>query len=253
MTEQMPYGPPPGFQTTPKTPGGSNWTNTWRTARTAGWRGVVVLVLLALLCIALGTGIGTAAGQSKGTKEAAAARSQRDQAVAAANRDRDAAVAKANQDRLTAVATAKAETDKVLAAEEPAKAAARKAELDYTTRSTALTGGETALKDQQAQLTQREAAVKQREDAVGAAEQGLRATAFAGDGLFIVGHDIQAGTYQSPGPATPGGDCYYSRLSSTNTADIIANNGTSGPNIVTVSPGDVALSVSGCQDFKKIG
>src|ERR1700685_3007611 len=53
------------------------------------------------------------------------------------------------------------------------------------------------------------------------------------DGTFIVNTDIQPGTYKSSG----GDNCYYARLSGFGgtTADIIANEDTSAPAIVTIA------------------
>jgi hypothetical protein len=162
--------------------------------------------------------------------------------VAAAQRQRDVAVAAADK-----------KAGEAVAGEQPVKAAAAKAQSAYTTKLNSLNGLSAQLGQREASVTQRENAVQQRENAVTAAEHGLQATAFAGNGLYLVGRDIQPGTYQTPGVADGAGECYYARLSSTNTSDIIDNNGTTGPNVVTVSPGDVALEVDGCQDFKQIG
>jgi hypothetical protein len=65
-----------------------------------------------------------------------------------------------------------------------------------------------------------------------------------GDGDFIVGTDIQPGSYRSNGP----GGCYYARLSgfSHELPDIIANDNAQGPAVVTVAPGDKGFESSGC-------
>lgn len=77
-----------------------------------------------------------------------------------------------------------------------------------------------------------------------------------GDGTFVVGSDIVAGTYKSAGPSDDGsGSCYWARLKNT-TGDldtIIANNISNGPDTVTISRSDGAFKTSGCQTWHKIG
>jgi hypothetical protein len=69
------------------------------------------------------------------------------------------------------------------------------------------------------------------------------------DGMFIVGTDITPGTYRDTG----GDTCYYARLSGFGgtTADILANNLTSAPSIVTISASDKGFQTKGCGTWKK--
>jgi hypothetical protein len=122
--------------------------------------------------------------------------------------------------------------------------AEQKAQSDYATKLA-------AVKDRENQVKGREDAVSKREAAVQKAEQGLQATAFDGDGLYLVGRDVQPGVYSTT--ASDSGNCYIARLSSTNTNDIIDNQNTSGPTTVTIEPTDRAIQVDGCNPFKKIG
>lgn len=62
------------------------------------------------------------------------------------------------------------------------------------------------------------------------------------DGLYEVGTDIRPGTYKTDGHK----DCYYARLSSFNTSDIIDNNDTDGPATVQISATDKAFISHGC-------
>lgn len=66
-----------------------------------------------------------------------------------------------------------------------------------------------------------------------------------GDGTYQVGHDIQPGTYRTR-VASPG--CYYERLSgfSGSVSDIIANNDTNNPAIVTIKATDKGFDSQGC-------
>ncbi|HUY48331.1 MAG TPA: hypothetical protein VMV92_21810 [Streptosporangiaceae bacterium] len=79
------------------------------------------------------------------------------------------------------------------------------------------------------------------------------ATSMSADGVYVVGVDIQPGTYHTTGAsAAGGGQCYVARLSSTNTNDIIDNNITNGPS--TISTGQAkAIDVSGCKPWIRIG
>lgn len=62
------------------------------------------------------------------------------------------------------------------------------------------------------------------------------------DGTYLVGTDIMPGIYRMPG----GSHCYWARLSSLNTSDIIDNNNSSGPQTVEIQPSDRAFISHGC-------
>ena len=70
-----------------------------------------------------------------------------------------------------------------------------------------------------------------------------------GDGTWMVGDDIKAGTYRTKGNSD---GCYWARLSGTSgeLADVIANGDADGPTSVTISDGDVAFETSGCGPWK---
>ncbi|MGW2235227.1 hypothetical protein [Streptomyces sp. NPDC001759] len=74
-----------------------------------------------------------------------------------------------------------------------------------------------------------------------------------GDGTFLVGKDIQAGTYRSEGKNKD--SCYWARLSDTSgeASAIIANGNDIGPAIVKVAAGDKAFQTTDCKPWKKIG
>ena len=71
-----------------------------------------------------------------------------------------------------------------------------------------------------------------------------------GDGTFVVGQDIQPGTYRTQ-VASPG--CYYARLSGFGgtIGDIIANANTDAPAIVTISASDKGFESVGCGTWTK--
>ena len=73
----------------------------------------------------------------------------------------------------------------------------------------------------------------------------------AGDGTFLVGTDIKPGTYRSAKPAS--GNCYWARLRADDGGinDIIANNNSSGPSVVTVRKSDKLFKTQGCEDWTR--
>jgi hypothetical protein len=70
------------------------------------------------------------------------------------------------------------------------------------------------------------------------------------DGTFMVGTDIAPGTYSSAGPVD-GRTCYWKRLSSPNSSDIIDNAMTKKPQVVQIDPTDKAFKTDGCQPWQK--
>ena len=70
------------------------------------------------------------------------------------------------------------------------------------------------------------------------------------DGMYIVGADIKPGTYKSKGQS----GCYYARLSGFGGTidDIIANNNTDTPAIVTVSASDKGFQSKNCGTWTKM-
>jgi hypothetical protein len=76
-----------------------------------------------------------------------------------------------------------------------------------------------------------------------------------GPGDFKVGYEVAAGRYQSAGPLSPGGSCYWERLKGFHGTvdDIIANDLGSGSAVVDIAPGDFGFSSDGCQQWVKIG
>lgn len=73
-----------------------------------------------------------------------------------------------------------------------------------------------------------------------------------GNGTFVVGSDIQPGTYKTDGPDSFG--CTYFRLANTS-GDfnaIITSNVTQGPATVTIADSDGAFQTSGCKTWAKV-
>ncbi|AKS36552.1 hypothetical protein AFA91_22335 [Mycolicibacterium goodii] len=68
------------------------------------------------------------------------------------------------------------------------------------------------------------------------------------DGTFVVGTDIQPGTYATGGPAE-GATCYWKRMADLHGGDIIDNAFTKQPDVVTIEATDKAFKTSGCQPW----
>lgn len=83
-----------------------------------------------------------------------------------------------------------------------------------------------------------------------------KAVTIPGDGTFVVGDEVQPGTYKTSGPADSAfPNCYWARLKSTtgDFDDIIANDNPKGQTTITISSSDGAFESSGCEEWKKVG
>lgn len=70
-------------------------------------------------------------------------------------------------------------------------------------------------------------------------------TTIDSDGTYQVGVDIVPGTYHAAGSSS----CYWARLSSLDTSDIINNSG--GPQVVGIQPSDKAFLTQHCGTRQK--
>ncbi|MFF4571620.1 hypothetical protein [Streptomyces sp. NPDC001410] len=79
------------------------------------------------------------------------------------------------------------------------------------------------------------------------------ATSFSGEGEYLVGDDIKAGTYKTSGPEDEFG-CYWERAkdASGEFGSIIANNNLDGPGRVTLNNGEY-FKTNRCQEWKRVG
>jgi hypothetical protein len=178
----------------------------------------VQLIAVGLVALAVGAGLGNRT--SAASDEKAAAAEQRattsEASAASASSERDAAKSEA------ADATSKANADTQASnAKVKADLAAQKADLDA------------------------------REKKVSTAEAVAQSNTFDGtDGKYLVGPDIQPGTYR--GTASAG--CYYARLSNLDggVGSIIENTNTDGPIVVRILASDKAFEVARCGTFTRI-
>ncbi|MGH8826982.1 MAG: hypothetical protein ACRDVZ_05130, partial [Jiangellaceae bacterium] len=125
----------------------------------------------------------------------------------------------------------------------------RSAELDQ--RSAGLDTREAELDTRSGELDTRSSDLDARDAAVTATEAQFEAGTIPGDGIYLVGTDIQPGEYRG-NPA--GGDCYWARLSGTSgdLSDVRANGIPEGPTVVTISSSDVAFETSSCGEWHRI-
>lgn len=80
-----------------------------------------------------------------------------------------------------------------------------------------------------------------------------RQAGFDGDGLYVVGLDIEPGVYRTAGPARGARAGYFALLRSTNTNHIINNGRVKGPATITVGPEVKAVDVRDCQPWQRLG
>ncbi|MGY0461579.1 hypothetical protein ACW14Y_15125 [Kitasatospora sp. cg17-2] len=77
----------------------------------------------------------------------------------------------------------------------------------------------------------------------------------AGSGTYLVGADVQPGTYKTAGPSDSTGLCYWERSSGTSgdAGSIIANDALTGQGVVTIKKSDALFKSQGCQMWTKVG
>lgn len=122
----------------------------------------------------------------------------------------------------------------------------RQSELDA--RESDLDRRTDAIAENADKLDAREAKLDKREREITSLERQAERNTIPGDGIFAVGSDIRPGLYKS----TDNFGCYWARLSSFDTFDIIDNGNTDGPLVLQVRSTDVAIELSGCSDLRKV-
>lgn len=133
---------------------------------------------------------------------------------------------------------------------EPDDIGERRAELDV--REDDIAAREQELAETETELSDRAAELDERESQLTDAEETAAASTF-GNGVFVVGEDIEPGEYRSSGGdgSNPVG-CYYAWKSSTGSdADIVDNNIVEGQTRVTLNDGDVFESTS-CEQWERV-
>ncbi|WP_445527227.1 hypothetical protein [Streptomyces cyslabdanicus] len=79
-----------------------------------------------------------------------------------------------------------------------------------------------------------------------------KAPAFDGDGSYVVGKDIQPGTYKTAGNSD---SCYWERArdASGEFESILANDNVTGTSYVTVKASDKLFKTNGCEGWQTVG
>ena len=72
-------------------------------------------------------------------------------------------------------------------------------------------------------------------------------TTIDSDGTYQVGVDIAPGNYRTAGSS----GCYWARPSGLDTSDIIDNNNSNGPQVVSIQPTDKAFLTQRCGTWQK--
>lgn len=77
--------------------------------------------------------------------------------------------------------------------------------------------------------------------------------ALSTDGMFVVGQDVQPGTYRTAGPADPGNECYWKRVSDLtgSSAAVLAFNFSQGQQVVEILPTDMGFQTKNCQPWTR--
>lgn len=205
-----------------------------------------VIVAAALLSLLVGIAIGDGGSSTQVSKIA----KERDVAVAGQNRA-EGAINDQVAARVVGATKARQSTlDNREKALNDRQTTLDNRERGLNDRQMALDGRQSALDSRETTLKNREDALSGRENAVSQAEATAKANTFPGTGTYLVGSDIQPGTYR----AAASSGCYWERESGTggSVGDIIANDNADGPVVITVRSSDAALKVSGCADFHKI-
>lgn len=196
-------------------------------ARKRSWLSRVVVTLALAAALGAGVGIGVAASPSESENQAKIDAAVAEQRAHFATEQDEAKVALAD------------------AEEEAGKAAADQAKADE-----ARAAADTHAKEINAQLDVRAAELDEREADL-LPKEAYAAKSTFGNGLHLVGEDINPGAYRTAGSSS----CYWERLSGTSGEfeDIITKDLPSGGSVVTISASDVAFKSSDCGTWTKIG
>lgn len=77
---------------------------------------------------------------------------------------------------------------------------------------------------------------------------GLYETVIDNNGTYLIGADISAGKYHTLGGAT----CYWARLRSLDTKDIIDSHKGSGPQVIEIRESDIAFLTQNCGTWQMV-
>lgn len=104
------------------------------------------------------------------------------------------------------------------------------------------------LRNARSDLQDRRAELREIERRLRGARREVKRSTIPGTGTFLVGPDVDPGTYR----AAARSGCYWARLASLDTSDIIDNANADGPVVVELLSSDKAFETNGCATFRKI-
>lgn len=124
-------------------------------------------------------------------------------------------------------------------------------ENELAERSDELDARADELDQLQEDLDQRSDELDEREEDLATTEVEIEENTIPGDGVFLVGEDIQPGQYRR---SASGDGCYWVRRSGTSgdSDEIIANGLPNGPAVVTIQESDVAFETARCSEWVRI-
>lgn len=106
-----------------------------------------------------------------------------------------------------------------------------------------------SLRRVKSEIRAQEATLSRLQHQISGTRAAIAKGTFSGTGTYLVGQDIEPGTYR----AAASSGCYWARLSSLNTSDIIDNDNADGPVVVEIAASDKAFEAKGCATFHRIG
>lgn len=115
-------------------------------------------------------------------------------------------------------------------------------------RAAELDEREEELDGRAADLDARESDLQEWEDSLTETEAEIEAGTIPGDGIWVVGGEVEPGVYRAEGS---GGQCYWSRLGSLDGTDIITNHFGSANVTVEIHVSDAAFETAGCGTWRR--
>jgi len=218
-------------------------------ARAVRWweRRWLQLVVVGLVSLSIGSAAG-AAGAGDNASQISALKSEKAALAAQLDTAHDDA-ASAHGDAASAQAQVNSLQGQVSKAQSDAANALAVAKKQLAAQNASTVA---RLNAQAASLRQQAATLAREERAFRQQVSSYNDSTIPGSGLYLVGTDIAPGTYHTTGDDGDG-NCYWARLSSTDTSAILDNNNTTGPTTITIYRSDKAFETDGCADWHKVG
>ncbi len=184
------------------------------------------------------TGVG-GCGSGESAKEIAQAKRQATQIESNASRSAAASVSAANAKAGAEITAARRKARAILA---PIKSDTQRARSELAKERQKLSDAQSQVSAESSKLAGLQAQVN------GTSAQVAK-DSVPGDGTFLVNKQINPGTYQAAGSS----GCYWARLASADTSNIIDNNNSDGPVTVQIQASEFAFEANNCATFHRVG